>query len=105
MEINVNEYEILLEKFSKEIDNLQNIYDRIDIKAKLLNGNDPTWKGRAQKAAYTYYESINKNFPESINKFKDYKKFLEKTLTNYVNSDKDINESIEKNDSSLTVNS
>lgn len=105
MEINVNEYEIMLEKFSKEIENLQNIYNHIDMKAKLLDGNDRTWKGRAQKAAYTYYESINKSFPESINKFKDYKKFLEKTLTNYVNSDKDINESIEKNDSSLTVNS
>ena len=104
MEIDVNEYRVIIDKFSKEIKNLESIYRSIDLKAKVMNGNDPVWKGRAQKALYTYYESINKDFEDSVNKFKDYKEFLEKTLTNYLESDKTLYESIETNTEDLAVN-
>ncbi len=105
-DILINEEEMLLiiSKLEEKIKGLESIYSELDEKVKIINGSNEIWSGSAQQAAYEKYLTISKGYPNTVNQMKALKVFLENTLSNYINSDKKINESIENNKEELKVN-
>ncbi len=104
MYIDEDKFREIISALDKEIKNLEEIYSDINMRIKIIDGTDPIWKGRTQKAVYSYYEEIASGFNDTVKKFKDISIFLNRTLENHLNSDKSINESVDSNVENLDVN-
>ncbi len=83
---------------------LENIYKELDDKLKILNGQDPTWKGKAQETFYDYYIRVSAHYPDVVDQLNSYVLFLAETIENYNKRDKDISGDVDKNEDNLDVN-
>ena len=95
--LNIVEMSGTISKLDEKIEMLENIYKELNVKMKAIDGSSEVWSGDCQSSAYKSYLSVASDFPNSINKMKSLRIFLENTLNNYINSDITINESIDKN--------
>ena len=102
--INEEELNKIISSLDQKIKNIETIYKDLDDKLKNIDGSNDVWVGDAQKSAYDKYLNISKGYENSINKIKSLKVFLENTLNNYLNSDKKLNETIDKNQDNLEIN-
>ena len=83
---------------------LDNIYKELDNKLAILDGQDPTWKGKAQEALYDYYTRVSAHYPDVVDQLNSYVLFLAETIENYNKRDKDISGDVDKNEDNLDVN-
>ncbi len=83
---------------------LENIYNELDNKLKILNGQDQTWKGKAQETFYDYYTRVSAHYPDVVDQLNTYVLFLAETIENYNKRDKDISGDVDKNEDNLDVN-
>jgi len=83
---------------------LENIYNELDNKLSILNGQDQTWKGKAQEAFYDYYTRVSAHYPDVVDQLNSYVLFLAETIENYNKRDKDISGDVDKNKENLDVN-
>lgn len=104
IEISENEFRGIITALDKEIDKLETIYNDINTKAKKLDGNDEMWHGDTQIAVYEYYESISKDFPDTVNRIKSFRDYLKTTLDNYINAENSINSDVDTNQENLNIN-
>ncbi len=102
--INEEELASIISKLDERIKKLEDIHNELDSKVKDIDGSSEIWSGETQKKAYDNYLEYSKDFTNSINNIKSLKIFLENTLNNYLNSDKKINDSIDKNEDNLDIN-
>ncbi len=102
IEIYENKFQDTIDRLDKEIYNLEKISNSIDDKLKTIN-NDNIWSGDAQKTFLNYYQSVNKEIPDIIDKFKSYSTFLKKTLDNYINSVNVNDSDVDKNGENLNI--
>ena len=104
IEIKEDEFKKTITALDAEITNLENIYEQITKKAKKLDGNDDMWKGKAQKALYDYYESVARDFPDTVERIKSFSTYLKNTLDNYVAGENSINKDVDESKENLDVN-
>ena len=90
-EILIKEEEMkqIISKLESQIKDIESIYTELDNKLKEIDGSNNIWTGSAREAAY---------------QIKALKIFLETALSNYLNGDEKLNESIENNKEELDVN-
>ena len=105
-EILIKEEEMkqIISKLESQIKDIESIYTELDNKLKEIDGSNNIWTGSAREAAYEKYKAISSNYTSTINQIKALKIFLETALSNYLNGDEKLNESIENNKEELDVN-
>lgn len=103
IEFNKEKLEEIIGKLNQEINNLETIYNDIDKKLESTDGTHELWKGSSQQAFYDYYKDVATDFPNALEKFRDYRDFLKMVITNYENAENDIDSDIEENSDSLDV--
>ena len=94
----------LIDKLSKEIDKLEKIYDDVEVKLEVLNGEDNIWKSTAQVKLYDYLVELEKEFPATIENYRKYKDFLQITLDNYKKGEQTHETAVEDAANNLDVN-
>ena len=97
MVLNIVEMTQAISKLDGMIEKLENTYKDINTKMKCIDGTSDTWEGDTQSEAYKCYLTIASDFPNSLDKMKALRLFLENALNSYINGDKTIYESIDKN--------
>ncbi len=102
--INEDEMKLIISSLDDKTKKLEDIYNELNNKVKVLDGTSDVWTGSAREAAYNKYTTISNNFTSTVNQIKALKIFLENTLNNYLSGDQKINESIENNKEELKVN-
>ena len=83
---------------------LDNIYKELDNKLAILDGQDQTWKGKAQEAFYEHYTGVSSHFPDIIDQLNSYVLFLAETIENYEKRDQAMDKDIDDNKNNLDVN-
>ena len=83
---------------------LEDAYKELNIKLEVLNGSNPTWKGKAQEVFYEHYSNVSAHFPDVIDQLNSYTLFLAETIENYNKRDKDMDKDIDKNEDNLDIN-
>lgn len=104
IEITENEFRKIIAALDNEINKLESIYNDINNKAQKLDGNDEMWHGNTQVAVYEYYESISKDFPDTVDRIKSFRDYLQTTLDNYINAEKSIDKDVDTNQENLNIN-
>lgn len=90
-----------LEQKTKE---LEDLYNDMNLKLKVLDGTNNTWKGKAQEAFYEHYTRVSAHFPDIIDQLNSYVLFLAETTDTYNTRDEDINTDIDNNEDKIDVN-
>ena len=101
--LNIVEMSQAISKLDEIIEKVENIYKEMNNKMKEIDGSGSSWSGDSQQEAYKCYLAISSEFPNSLNKIKSIKQFLENVLNSYINSDNSLNESINKNIAGLDL--
>lgn len=104
MKIDTPTLEIAIGQLEEKITNIQNIYDDLNKKISLLNGDNDIWKGKVQESVYNYYLELSSQFPNTIKQLNNYKNFLQTTIENYKFEEESINHDILSNESNLNIN-
>ena len=91
----------IISSLSKKIESVKEITDEMNSKVEdTLNNN---WDSIVRENLIKYYSNVKDEIKDNINKLESLKIFLENTRDNYLNSDKSLNEDIEKNINELSV--
>ena len=98
-----NTMKALAESLDKKINSLNEVYQDIDNKTKVLDGSNDIWKGDDQKLFYESFSLTLDKYPKNIEKLKEFHKFLVDTINEYEKRDSDINKDIDKNDDRFDV--
>ena len=91
-------------KLEEKTKKLEDLYKELNNKLEILNGNDKTWKGKAQEAFYNHYTDVSAHFPDVIDQLNSYILFLAETIENYEKRDSDMNTDIDNNEEKLDIN-
>lgn len=83
---------------------LEDLYKDMNLKLKVLDGTNATWKGKAQEAFYDHYTRVSAHFPDIIDQLNAYVLFLAETTDTYNNREKDIDTDIDNNEDKIDVN-
>ena len=90
--------------FEEKINELEELYNNMDNKLKVLDGTTDTWKGKAQEAFYDHYTRVSSHFPDIIDQLKAYSLFLAQTVEEYHEREESILNDEEKNTDRLDIN-
>ena len=104
IEVKKSELEATINNLDNKTKELEKCYKKLNDKLKQLDGTNEVWSSDSQKTLYEYYLEVSKEFPNIVLKFRDYSKFLNNTLSNYVNLEKSIDSDVVENEENLNIN-
>lgn len=88
----------------EKIKELEEMYNNMNNKIKVLDGTNDTWKGKAQEAFYDYYTRVSSHFPDVVDQLRAYSVFLAQTVEEYHEREQSIQDDEEKNTNNLDIN-
>lgn len=94
----------ILQYLRETTEDIKDIFDEADFMMEAINGEDETWQGGSQESFYESYRTISKKFPEISENLDRQNDFLEETIINYENKEKNIEKNAEDNQGDLNVN-
>lgn len=93
----------VISSLESKLATMTEIYDSLNNKLELLNGESDVWKGPSQEETYEYYKEISSRFPDTLKRLDDFIEFLKGTVQNYQNEDDSIIKDLEINENNLSV--
>lgn len=103
MYMNTDEMKTLVSKLNDKINSLNSINEELKSKCTEIDGSSDSWKGDNQELFYGYLKQILDYLPKDIEKLKEYHTFLNETVENYEQRDKDISKDIDNLEERLDV--
>lgn len=94
----------VISSLETKLANMTEIYDSLNTKLELLNGESDVWKGPSQEETYEYYKEISSRFPDTLKKLDNFITYLKKTVQDYKNEDDSIIKDLEINENNLSIN-
>jgi len=101
--LNITEMEQRIIEIDNNIFKLENIYNELNSKMKIINGPNELWDSDTQKKSYDKFLNLLDVYSNSINQMKSLKVFLKDTLNSYRNSENKLNDTINSNGDNLDV--
>ena len=103
MYMNSENMKALATELNNKIIEMENCYSNVEKYIEQIDGSNDNWKGNNQVQFYNYVSLLAKEFPENIEKFKEFHKFLVNTINSYEETDSDMNKDIDNNESNFNV--
>lgn len=105
-ELNFNKEKSLeiLQSLRETTEDIKDIFDEVDFMMEAINGEDETWQGQGQESFYESYRTISKKFPTISEDLDRQNDFLEESIENYENKEKNIENNAEENSGDLNIN-
>ena len=93
-----------LNNLIKDTDDIKDIFDEVEFMMEAINGEDEIWKGKSQESFYDSFKTISGKFKEIGENLDRQNDFLNGTIENYKNREKQIDSNAEKRADDLDIN-
>ena len=97
--INWNNLDTSVNELKTKIDAIEKCYNELNNIYKEIDGTTNTWVGNNQKKFYQSYLDLSSDFPNNIDKFNEFYRFLNNVRETYKESDStNVKQADNKND-------
>ena len=100
---NYNEFEQVIENFETILKEIKEIFDKQNINVELINQTE-TWTSKTQDELVKKYNELKVQYGDIEQSLTNYINFMKKSLSDYKELEKKLDNDTDKNDTNLDVN-